>query len=380
MSQCKRPWPALFLWAVFAPAAAVVSHEVATLAEGLEHPWSMAWLPDGRMLVTERPGRLRWVDEDGLLAAPIEGVPPVFAESQGGLLDIQVDPEIRDNGWIYLTFAHGSAEANATRLVRARLDGMRLIDLEVLFTASPSKDSPVHYGGRIAFLNDGTLVLGLGDGFDDREQAQRLDNHFGKIIRIHRDGRIPADNPFVGTPDALPEIYSYGHRNVQGLVFDRETGRLWSHEHGPRGGDELNLIEPGGNYGWPIATHGIDYSGALVSPFRSRPAMIDPVYVWTPAIAPAGMVLYRGGRFPQWQGKLLISALVARQARILSLRDGRVVAEETMLEAAQERLRDIRVGPDGAVYVLTDAADGRILRLQPVEPIDVVRSAADPGP
>jgi len=228
---------------------------------------------------------------------------------------------------------------------------------------SKPKDTPVHFGGRMAFLPDGTLLIGLGDGFDYREQAQLLDNHFGKIARIHTDGSVPQDNPFLGTEGALPEIYSYGHRNIQGLVFDAETGLIWQHEHGPRGGDEVNIIRPGENYGWPLATHGIDYSGAMVSPWRSQPGMIDPTHVWTPSIAPAGMTLYRGEMFAEWNGRLLVSALAARHARVLAI-DGQQVADDRIiLEEIGERLRDIRTAPDGSVWVLTDANPGKVLRI-----------------
>lgn len=338
-------------------------YRIETVADGLNYPWSLAFLPDGRMLVTERAGSLRIIQNGELLASPVSGVPEVFASSQGGLLDVLVDPDFSDNNRIYLSFAHGNRNANATRIIRARLQGQNLEDIEVLFTAKPMKDTPVHYGGRMIWLNDGTLVLGLGDGFDYREQAQRLDNHFGKIVRIHKDGSIPADNPFIDQADALDEIYSYGHRNIQGLIFDALTNTLWQHEHGPRGGDEVNRIEPGTNYGWPIATHGIDYSGALISPFSSRPEMIDPELVWTPSIAPSGMTLYRGEQFPEWDGDLLVTALVDRHVRWIDLDSDRIVGQETLFEEIGQRLRDIRTGPNGALYILTDANPGQVLRV-----------------
>ncbi|WP_237251619.1 PQQ-dependent sugar dehydrogenase [Thioalkalivibrio nitratireducens] len=340
-----------------------VEYRIETVASGLEHPWAIAFLPDDRMLVTERAGRLRIIDEGRLLDAPVAGVPESFVRSQGGLLEVLPDPGFDDNGLIYLTQAHGTGAANTTRLLRARLDGERLADVEVLFEARPMRATPVHFGGRLALLPDGTLVLGLGDAFDDREDAQRLDSHTGSIVRVHRDGRVPADNPFVGRANALPEIYSYGHRNVQGIVFDAENGVLWAHEHGPRGGDELNLIEPGVNYGWPVASHGIDYSGARITPYTSLPGMRDPVRHWTPAIAPSGMTLYRGDQFPEWRGSLLISSLVQRQVRRLSLDGTRVIGEEVLFVEVGERLRDVREGPDGALYLLTDKPDGRVLRV-----------------
>ncbi|MDT8437375.1 MAG: PQQ-dependent sugar dehydrogenase [Wenzhouxiangellaceae bacterium] len=343
--------------------SAAQDYQIETIADGLDHPWSIAWLPDDRALVTERVGRLRLLANNRLQDAPIEGVPELFAASQGGLFEALPDPEYVNNGWIYLSFAHGTADANALRVIRARLDGVQLADHQLLFTATPLKDTPVHYSGRMTFLADGTLVFGVGDGFNYREQAQQLDSHLGTLIRIHRDGSIPDDNPFVDTPDARPEIFTIGHRNVQGLVFDVRTGRLWSHEHGPRGGDEVNRIEAGGNYGWPVATHGIDYSGARISPFTSRPDMIDPAHVWTPSIAPAGMTLYHGEQFPEWDGKLLVAALAARHARVLALEGDRIVDDSIILDELDARLRDIRTGPDGAVWVLTDANPGKVLRI-----------------
>ncbi|MBL37991.1 MAG: glucose dehydrogenase [Xanthomonadales bacterium] len=343
-------------------------YQIEIAASGLDHPWSIAWLPDGRALVTERPGRLRVISDGELLEAPIQGLPDVFAASQGGLFEALPDDDFATNRLVYISFAHGTPEANATRVISARLEGMRLVDPKILFTATPPKDTPVHYGGRMAFLPDGTLLIGLGDGFDFREQAQRLDNHFGKIVRINTDGSVPEDNPFVDIENALPEIYSYGHRNIQGLLHDAETGMIWQHEHGPRGGDEINLIRAGENYGWPVATHGIDYSGAIVSPYETRPGMVDPLLVWTPSIAPSGMTLYRGGLFPQWTGDLFISALAGRHLRRVELVDGRPKEQEIMLAGRGERLRDVRTGPDGALYVLIDAEDGKVLRISPNQP------------
>jgi len=355
---------------LYTGAAAAKDYQIHTVAEGLEHPWSIAWLPGGEALVTERAGRLRMIVNGNLQDDSVAGVPPVFANSQGGLFEVLVDPEFADNRWIYLSFAHGGPDANATRVIRARLQERHLRDVQVLFTAEPAKDTPVHYGGRMAFLPGDMMAIGLGDGFDDREQAQALDNHFGKIVRIGRDGSVPVDNPFVDTPGARPEIYSYGHRNIQGLALDSGTGTLWSHEHGPRGGDEVNRIEAGGNYGWPIATHGIDYSGARVSPFRSRPGMVDPLLVWTPSIAPSGLEVYRGEQFPAWQGDLLASALVSRDVRRITV-DGEDLTEaEPLFGEIGDRLRDVAVAPDGSLYLLTDAPDGRVLRVVPVRATD----------
>jgi glucose/arabinose dehydrogenase len=356
---------AAVLLAAMTPPAAAQDYQIETVAEGLAHPWSIAWLPDGRALVTERPGRLRIVDRGEQRPRSVAGVPAVHSSSQGGLFEALPGPDYTRTGWIYLSYAHGTADANATRVARARLSDGALIDLEVLFTAQPLKDTPVHYGGRMAFLPDGTLLVGLGDGFDDREAAQRLDSHLGTIVRIRPDGGVPADNPFVGRDDALPEIYSYGHRNVQGLAVDPDTGTIWQHEHGPRGGDELNVVVAGGNYGWPVATHGINYTGALVSPFASRPDMIDPLHVWTPSIAPAGLALYTGDAFPQWRGDLFVTGLVSQDVRRLERGNDGVVEREALFQRVGERLRDVRTGPDGLLYLLTDSADGRVLRVRP---------------
>ena len=357
------PCLALASLAAMPAAAPAADYQVETVATGLEHPWSIAFLPDGRRLVTERAGRLRVIADGELLPEPVRGVPEAFVRSQGGLFEVLLDPDYAENGWIYLSLAHGDAAASGTRVVRGRLRGHELVDVEVIFDIRPPRDRPVHYGGRMDFLGDGTLVIGLGDAFDYREQAQRLGNHTGTIVRIRPDGSVPPDNPFVGREGAQPEIYSYGHRNVQGLVFDPVGDRLWAHEHGPRGGDELNLIEPGENYGWPVATFGVDYSGAQISPYTSRPGMADPVLHWTPSIAPAGMTLYRGSEFPAWDGDLLVSALVAREVRRIDLEDGRVLGQEALFSELGERLRDVATGPDGAVYLLTDSRDGRVLRV-----------------
>lgn len=352
-------------WLALAVSAPAQDYQIETVADGLDHPWSIDWLPDGRALVTERTGRLQVFGAGWEESTTVRGVPPVHAASQGGLFEARVGPDYRESGWIYLSYAHGAPDANATRLARARLRGDVLIDLEVLFTAQPLKDTPVHYGGRMAFLTDDTLLLGLGDGFDYREEAQKLDSHLGTIVRLGLDGAVPDDNPFVERDDALPEIYSYGHRNIQGLVVDAATGTVWQHEHGPRGGDEVNIIRPGENYGWPLATGGIDYSGALVSPWKTRPGMVDPLHGWTPSIAPAGLAIYDGEAFAEWHGDLLVAALVSGDLRRLEIRAGEIVNEESLFGEIGDRLRAVRVGPDGAIYVLTDARDGRVVRIAP---------------
>jgi aldose sugar dehydrogenase len=346
------------------PLSAYAEFRVETVVEGLEHPWSLAFLPDGRVLVTERPGRLRLIEDGRLHPDPVAGVPMVFAHSQGGLMEVLADPAFERNGFVYLSFSYGDMQANATRVIRARFFGHTLVDPDVLFTAEPMKRGPVHYGGRMAFLPDGSLVIGLGDGFDYREAAQDLRTHLGKIVRIHADGGLPDDNPFAGREDALAEIWTYGHRNVQGLAV--VGGHLFAHEHGPRGGDELNLILASGNYGWPLATDGIDYSGAMVTPFTRYPGTVAPLLEWTPSIAPAGLMVYGGVLFPAWQGDLFVTALAGKHLRRVRLdRQLQVVEQEVLLADLGERLRDVREAPDGAIWLTTDSEKGRVLRLVP---------------
>ncbi len=350
-----------------APAPAT-ELRVETVLEGLDQPWAIAFVDAERWLISERPGRLRLAVDGVLREAPLDGVPEVYAAGQGGLLDVVVDPDFASNQRIYLSYAHGTAKANATRVVRARLQNERLSNVQVLFTAQPRKATAAHYGGRMAFLPDGTLLLGLGDGFNQREAAQELSSHLGKLIRIDRDGNPPPDNPYLGRTDALPEIWSFGHRNIQGLVHHRGLNQVLAHEHGPRGGDELNHITPGSNYGWPLATYGIDYSGARISPYQTYPGTVDPLHHWTPSIAPAGMAVVGGPLFPDWQGDLLITALAGRALHRLSIDGDQITEHPPLLTDLDERLRDVRMGPDGAIYVLTDGKDGRLLRLGPAAP------------
>jgi aldose sugar dehydrogenase len=340
-------------------------YRVDTLAKGLEFPWSLAFLPDGRMLVTERAGRLRVIDKGVLVPEPIAGLPPVFVSGQAGLFDVLVDPQFTSNRTLFLSFAYGSERKNHVRIVRARLEGNTLHDVVPIFTAMPAKRGDVHYGARMAWLADGSLVIGTGDGFNYREQAQKLNNHLGKIVRINRDGSVPADNPFVGNAKALPEIYSLGHRNVQGLVFDADTGSLFAHEHGPRGGDEVNVIQGGRNYGWPLITYGVDYSGAIISPFTEKPGLEQPLLYWTPSIAPAGMTMYRGALFPEWQGSLFVAALAGQIVQRVPIVEGRAGKQEALFGELRTRFRDVRSGPDGALYLLTDKSFGRVLRVVP---------------
>jgi glucose/arabinose dehydrogenase len=336
---------------------------VETVASGLAHPWSLAFLPDGSMLVTERNGGLRVIRDGKLVDEPVENVPDAYVAGQGGLFDVLPDPNFAANRRIFLSYAYGDSEANATRVIRARYDGERLGEIEVVFTASPMKDTPHHYGGRMAFLPDGTLLVTVGDGFDYREQAQRLDNHLGKVVRIAKDGNAPADNPFRDVPGAMPEIYTYGHRNAQGIVVVPGSDAIWLHEHGPRGGDELNRLERGRNYGWPVITYGRDYSGARISPYTEYEGMEQPVLGWTPSIAPAGMAYYGASRCAGWQGDLFVAALAERSVRRIDLAGGRVTGQERLFDGLDARFRDVVVGPEGALYLLTDSPSGEVLRV-----------------
>ncbi len=350
-------------------AAAGQRYRLDTVADGLAFPWCLAFLPNGAMLVTERDGTLRIVRDGVLDPAPIAGVPPVFVRGQGGLFDVLPHPRFAANRTLYLSYAHGGPDGNATRLARARFNGESLTDLEVLFTATPLKKPPLHYGGRMLFLPDGTLLLATGDGFAHREAAQRLDNLLGKVVRLRDDGTVPPDNPFVGDAAAEDAIWTYGHRNPQGLALvpDGAGARVYLHEHGPRGGDELNLLRPGANYGWPVATFGIDYNGAVVSPFTEYPGMADPLLHWTPSIAPAGMAFYDGELFPEWRGDLFATSLVFGDVRRIDLEGGAVAGQERLFAELGERLRDVRTGPSGHLYLLTDAARGRLVRVSPAE-------------
>ncbi|WP_116811373.1 PQQ-dependent sugar dehydrogenase [Steroidobacter cummioxidans] len=339
-------------------------YNIEVVAAGLEHPWTVAFLSDRQMLVTERPGRLRLIDERGLNETPIAGMPPVFASGQGGLFDVLPSQDYESSQLIYISFAHGNKDANHTRVVRARFDGKQLHDVTPIFTSQPAKSGDAHFGGRMAWMSDGTLVLGLGDGFYFREEAQKLDTHLAKIVRINPDGTVPQDNPFVGRDDALPEIYSYGHRHVQAIVADHSAGVLYAHEHGPRGGDELNVIEPGRNYGWPLISYGLDYSRAAITPFKELPGMEQPRTYWVPSIAPAGMTLYGGDQFPQWQGNLFIAALAEKSVRRVVLgSDGEPVQQEVLFKAVGQRMRDVRTAPDGSLLLVTDERDGQVLRV-----------------
>jgi glucose/arabinose dehydrogenase len=359
--------------AAAAPAAAETyksekaTFQVETVAEGLEHPWGMAFLPDGRLLVTERPGRLRIVSLDGTKSPPIEGVPRVFARGQGGLLDVALDPAYAANGLVYLSYAEPGPGGDGTAVARARLDGNRLADLKVIFQQMPKRNAGQHFGSRLVFAPDGKLFITTGDR-GKRDEAQNLAVHLGKLIRINSDGSVPDDNPFVGTDDARREIWSYGHRNMQGAALNPETGVLWTIEHGARGGDELNIPQAGKNYGWPVITYGRDYSGLSIGEGTEKPGMEQPIYYWDPSIAPSGMAFYTGDKFPQWRGNLFVGALGFELLARLELDGTKVTHEERLLKDLGERIRDVRQGPDGLIYLLTDSDDGRLLRLSPPVP------------
>jgi aldose sugar dehydrogenase len=341
---------------------------VETAASGLANPWALAFLPDGRMLVTERAGRMRLVARGGSLSPPIAGVPPVFARNQGGLHDVILDRDFAKNGTIYFCFANPVTGGGQTALARARLiEGSppRLDDLRVIFQQEGPPSSGLHFGCRIVQARDGNLFLTTGDHGGQREQAQNLGNHLGKVIRITPDGQVPPDNPFVKQAGAKPEIWSYGHRNMQGAALHPQSGKLWTHEHGARGGDEVNIAEPGKNYGWPIITHGIDYSGAKIGVGTHRDGMEQPVKFWVPSIAPSGMAFYTGALFPNWRGSIFVGALTAQILVRLELNGEKVVSEERLLPNLRERVRDVRQGPDGALYLATDNSNGRILRISP---------------
>ncbi|MEL4896900.1 PQQ-dependent sugar dehydrogenase [Crocosphaera sp. Alani8] len=345
-----------------------------TVVEGLKHPWGMDWLPNGDILVTERPGRLRIVKNEKLEPQSIQGVPQVLAAGQGGLLDVAVHPNFSENGYIYLTYASGTRNSNQTKIARGILEENQLRDVEVIFEVSPAKNGEQHFGSRLQWLKDGTLLASIGDGGNPplkidgeliRKQAQKLDSYLGKIIRINDDGSIPDDNPFLNQENVNPAIWSYGHRNIQGLAIDRKSGQIWSTEHGSKGGDELNKIVAGENYGWPVVTHSQEYSGGEISEKRSLPGMVDPLVVWTPAIAPSGLTVYRGDKFTDWEGDLFAGGLVARQVIRIDLNDaGEIVAKYPI--KFQQRVRDVKQGPDGFIYVLTDDRNGQLIRLEPI--------------
>ena len=343
-------------------------HDFALVAvsQPLDHPWGLAFLPDGRMLVTERDGNLRAVARDGTVSPPLRGLPRIRSSGQGGLLDIALHPDFAVNALVYLTHAWPVGEGFNTAVSRARLSEGRLEGFETIFTARPGTGTQHHYGSRMVFGADGKLYVTVGDR-GRRSDAQDLGRHAGSVLRLNADGTVPADNPLVGRPGALPEIWSWGHRNPQGLAIDRATGRLWSHEHGPLGGDEVNLIERGVNYGWPAITYGRSYGGGLITKETARPGMAQPKTYWTPSIAPSGLAFYDGEKFPRWRGNLFVGALAGQILVRLVLEGTRVAARERLLSDFGNRIRDVRVGPDGNLYLLTDEIGEPIWRIEPRE-------------
>ena len=343
---------------------------VQTAAKEFDHPWALAFLPDGRMLVTERPGRMRIVGRDGTPSPALAGVPQVFASGQGGLLDVVLDRSFAQNHAIYFCYAEPAEGRARTALARARLidEGTLRIDaVQVIFRQAGPLSSGNHFGCRIVQTPDDNLFLTTGDHFTTRDQAQNLGNDLGKIIRIRPDGSVPPDNPFVGKAAAKPEIWSYGHRNPQGLALHPTTGKLWEHEHGPRGGDEVNIIEKGKNYGWPVIGYGIDYNGAKIHESTQKAGMEQPLKYWVPSIAPSGMTFYIGNVFAPWRGSLFVGALAGQVLVRLEVDGDKAVKEERLLQQLRERIRDVREGPDGALWLATDSSSGRILRLAPAK-------------
>jgi glucose/arabinose dehydrogenase len=375
MNMAKR-WLAAVSLLVVSLHAAAGDPKVVTVAHGLVNPWGLAFLPDGRFLVTERPGRMRIVSAKGQLGPPLPGLPTVVAEGQGGLLDVVLDPQFANNHWVYWSYSEAAPppdqdHLNGTAVARARLEGPpgqeRLNEVQVIFRQSPKVAGRLHFGSRLAFGADGRLFITLGERFSRKEDAQTLDNHLGKVVRIEADGRVPADNPLVARPGARPEIWSWGHRNVQGAAVHPQTGELWTTEHGPQGGDELNLTLAGKNYGWPVITYGRNYgTGTKIGEGTERADVMPPLAHWVPvSVAPSGLAFVTSERYPGWRGNLLMGTLRGEVLIRIELAGNQVVRQERLLQTLNERIRDVRQGPDGFIYLLTDNADGRVLRLQP---------------
>ena len=347
-----------------------VAYDVQTVAEGLNKPWGLAFLPDGRLLITEKSsGQLRILGTDGKLSAPVAGLPPVDGRNQGGLLGLAVDPKFAQNGLIYWSYSEPQAEgANNTAVARGKLVDGKVAHVQVIFHQTPSLASTLHFGGRLVFAKDGTLFVTTGERsiLPGRVQAQQLDGTLGKVVRINADGSIPKDNPFVGKPGVKPEIWSYGHRNIQSAAIDPKTGKLWEVEHGARGGDELNQPEKGKNYGWPTITYGVEYSGKTIGEgLTAKDGLEQPVYYWDPVIGPSGMAFYDAGLFPAWKDSVFVGSLAQKHLARLVMKNGKVVGEERLLVDQNERIRDVIVGPDGALYVATDNEKGRVLKIAP---------------
>jgi glucose/arabinose dehydrogenase len=338
---------------------------VVKVAEGFEQPWSVAFLPDGRMLVTEKAGRLRLVSQGKLDPKPVEGLPEVAVHGQGGLQDVVLHPQYEKNQLVYLSYAARGADGVGTELARARFAGNRLEDVQVLFRQAPKGRAGQHFGGRIVFDRQGYVYLTLGDR-GERDRAQKPDDHAGSVIRLHDDGRVPKDNPFAGRQGWKPEKFTLGNRNMQGAALHPGSGLLWTHEHGPQGGDEVNVIRAGANYGWPVITYGVNYGiGTKIGEGTAKQGMAQPLYYWVPSIAPSGMAFYAGDKFPRWKGNLFVGALRDQMLVRLRLDGEKVVSEERLLKGVLGRIRDVRAAPDGFIYLLTDEAHGVLARLEP---------------
>ncbi|MGB5635368.1 MAG: PQQ-dependent sugar dehydrogenase [Waterburya sp.] len=353
--------------------AVAKNFKTTTIVEGLERPWGMAWLPDGAILITERPGRLRIVRDGKLDLQAISGVPEMFAVNHGGLLDIALHPDFEENNLVYFTYSHGTNQANHTRVARATFNGTALQNWSDIFEVEPKKPEGQHFGSRIVWLPDKTMLVAFGDGGNPpiqlngeliRQQAQNLNSHLGSVVRLHDDGSIPEDNPFIDNNNANPAIWSYGHRNIQGMTINPITNRVWSTEHGSKGGDELNLMQAAQNYGWPEVSYSDEYTGGKVAEISSRPDVPEPKVIWTPSIAPSGLAVYYSDRFKQWQGDLFAGGLVSRDVRRIDLdAEGNVLGEESI--PIGQRVRDVRQSPDGILYVLTDEQNGQLIRIDP---------------
>jgi aldose sugar dehydrogenase len=348
-----------------------------TVVEGLRHPWGLAFLPDGRMLVTERGGALRIVDGGKLVAKPVEGIPKSTEHGQGGLLDVQLHPKYAENGWVYWTFNGAEDKLYGTELARGKLGGTRdaprMTDVQVLFKLQPKTSTGLHFGSRIVFDKEGYLYVTFGDRGDSpgkgtSQRAQQLGDHAGKSIRLFDDGRVPPDNPFVKTPGAKPEIFTYGNRNMQGAALNPATNKVWTHEHGPQGGDEINILSPGVNYGWPVITYGVNYGiGTKIGEGTAKDGMAQPLLYWVPSIAPSGMAFYTGDAFPKWKGNLFVGALAGQLLVRITLDGDKVKAQERLFDGKLGRIRDVRQGPDGNLYVLTDSSSGELIRIEPAK-------------
>ena len=358
---------AVFSWISCDAQSALQSYTIDTVIEALDRPYALAFLPDGDLLITEKStNKLRIIQDGGSRSLSITGAPAVLLEgSYAGLLDIVIHPQFRTNQFIYLSFTYGTKEANAVRVIRARYANQRLNDIIDIFTSFPLKDTLNHAGGHLAFLPDNSLLITVGDGYEYREKAQDLSSMLGKIVRVTDQGEIPTDNPFTNNQGSPSPVWSYGHRNSLGLLYDPVSETMYEHENGPRGGDEINIIKPGKNYGWPLVTHGLDYSGAAITPFKEYPGTEQPLVHWTPSLAPSGITQCRDCLWREWEGDLFIGMLGSRHIRRIRIENGKVIEQEALFTELGERIRNLRFGPDGALYVLTDSVKGKLLKITP---------------